>query len=143
MRDKPIIDPRYLESLHDQKVATRGMRMTRDIVLGSSSFAKYKPQEYLPGIEYSTDEELAAQAKKVGTSIFHPCGTCKMGSEGDKDAVVDGSLRVFGVEGLRVCDASVMPSITSGNTNSPTLAIAANLSRLLEAEKGGEERLRY
>ncbi|GMI14312.1 hypothetical protein TrLO_g4815 [Triparma laevis f. longispina] len=137
VRDKPVIDPKYLDTKHDQLVAARGMRMTRDIVLGSRSFGKYEPEEWLPGMKYESDEELAECAKKVGTSIFHPSGTCRMGGEdGDEGWVVDKSLRVRGVKGLRVCDASVMVNITSGNTNSPTLAIAENFSRILMKEKG-------
>ncbi|MDQ2990567.1 MAG: GMC oxidoreductase, partial [Pseudomonadota bacterium] len=87
-----------------------------------------------PGIQYSTEEELAEAAGLIGTTIFHPVGTCKMGRAGDPDAVVDSQLRVIGVRGLRVIDASVMPNITSGNTNSPTLMIAEKAAALLATE---------
>ena len=86
--------------------------------------AKYTPQEVKPGVQFQSDEELAKLAGDIGTTIFHPVGTAKMGPEADPLAVVDSRLRVQGVRGLRVVDASVMPTITSGNTNAPTLMIA-------------------
>jgi len=88
------------------------------------SLQKYRPEEYRPGAQLTTDEELLSGARDVGTTIFHPVGTAKMGIDSDPTAVTDSRLRVRGVEGLRVIDASVMPAITSGNTNSPTLMIA-------------------
>ena len=86
--------------------------------------SRYSPDEYLPGPDFQTDEELAQAASQIGTTIFHPVGTCRMGGDDDPMAVVDKRLRVQGVQGLRIADASVMPTITSGNTNSPTLMIA-------------------
>jgi choline dehydrogenase-like flavoprotein len=88
------------------------------------SLQKYKPEEYKPGLDLTTDDELLQGARDIGTTIFHPVGTAKMGTENDPMAVTDARLRVRGIQGLRVIDASVMPTITSGNTNSPTLMIA-------------------
>ena len=93
--------------------------------------SKYAPQEFKPGIHYRSDADLAEAASAIGTTIFHPVGTCKMGKEADPMAVVDNELRVKGVRGLRVVDASVMPFITSGNTNSPTLMIAEKAAQMI------------
>jgi choline dehydrogenase len=92
------------------------------------ALAPFKPEEYRPGVQFQTDEELTRLAGDIATTIFHPVGTCRMGRKDDPDAVVDSRLRVRGVTGLRVADASVMPTITSGNTNSPTLMIAEKLA---------------
>jgi choline dehydrogenase len=89
----------------------------------------------LPGIQFQTEEELQIAAGNVGTTIFHPVGTCRMGTADDPGAVVDSRLRVLGVEGLRIVDASVMPTITSGNTNSPTLMIAERASDMIRADR--------
>jgi len=125
----PSIDPNYLATLEDQHVAIRSIRITRAIS-AQPALARYKPEEYLPGPQVRDDEaELIKAAGDIGTTIFHPVGTAKMGRADDPGAVVDACLRVIGLEGLRVVDASVMPSITSGNTNSPTMMIA---------EKGAE-----
>jgi choline dehydrogenase len=91
--------------------------------------AKYEPEEWKPGIQFQTDEELARLAGDIATTIFHPVGTAKMGRENDPSAVVDTRLRVRGIDGLRVVDASIMPEITSGNTNAPTLMIAEKAAR--------------
>jgi choline dehydrogenase len=88
------------------------------------ALAKYRPQEVKPGVQYQTDAELARLAGDIGTTIFHPVGTCRMGPKAEDGAVVDARLRVHGIAGLRIADASIMPTITSGNTNSPTLMIA-------------------
>jgi choline dehydrogenase len=104
-------------------VAADSLRVTRRIV-AQTALAKYSPKEVKPGTQFQTDEELAKLAGDIGTTIFHPVGTAKMGPESDPLAVVDSRLRVHGVRGLRVVDASVMPTITSGNTNAPTLMIA-------------------
>ena len=100
------------------------IRLTRRIVTGTEALKPYAPEEFVPGPQYQTDEELLKAAGDIGTTIFHPVGTCKMGRAGDTSAVVDPQLRVRGVERLRVIDASIMPTITSGNTNSPTIMIA-------------------
>ena len=97
--------------------------MTREIV-GQQPLAKYRPEEFRPGLSFQSDVELAQAAGDIGTTIFHPVGTAKMGPEGDRMAVVDTECRVYGLERLRIIDASVMPTITSGNTNSPTIMIA-------------------
>ena len=121
--DAPRIAPRYLATETDRHVAAQSLRLTRRIV-GQPALAKYRPKEVKPGVEYETDAQLAQLAGDIGTTIFHPVGTAKMGPAADPMAVVDARLRVHGVQGLRVVDASIMPTITSGNTNSPTLMIA-------------------
>lgn len=126
----PKITPNYLSTPDDRQVAARALALTRRIV-ASSALAKYRPEEFKPGPRYSTEEELAEAAGLIGTTIFHPVGTCRMGKLDDPMAVVDSELRVKGVRGLRVVDASIMPFITSGNTNSPTLMIAEKTARLI------------
>ena len=121
--DAPLIQPNYLSTPEDRQVAAESLRITRRIV-AMSALARYKPQEVKPGVQFQTDDELARLAGDIGTTIFHPVGTCRMGRDGDAGAVVDARLRVRGVAALRVADASAMPTITSGNTNSPTLMIA-------------------
>jgi choline dehydrogenase-like flavoprotein len=123
--DAPAIDPNYLATPEDRHVAAQSIRVTRRIV-AQPALQKYSPQEYLPGPQLRDDDEaaLVKAAGDIGTTIFHPVGTAKMGRNDDANAVVDARLRVIGIEGLRVVDASVIPSITSGNTNSPTLMIA-------------------
>lgn len=122
-REAPSIRANYLSTEEDRRVAAESLRLTRRIV-AQPALAKYSPQELKPGMRFQTDEELAKLAGDIGTTIFHPVGTAKMGPQADPLAVVDAHLRVHGVRGLRVADASVMPTITSGNTNSPTLMIA-------------------
>ncbi len=129
--DAPAIAPNYLSTDADRKVAADSLRVTRQIV-AQPALAKYKPQEWKPGVQFQSDAELAKLAGDIATTIFHPVGTTKMGGADDLMAVVDARLRVRGrpgvkgalIAGLRVVDAGVMPSITSGNTNSPTLMIA-------------------
>ena len=133
-RRAPLIAPNYLSTEEDRKVAADSIRLTRRIV-SSPALARYKPQEYLPGATFQTDEELAEAAGAIGTTIFHPVGTCRMGGAEDADAVVDNRLRVRGISGLRVVDASVMPLITSGNTNSPTIMIAERASDMIRADR--------
>jgi choline dehydrogenase len=96
---------------------------------------KYKPQEWKPGVQFQSDEELAKLAGDIANTIFHPVGTAKMGADNDPSAVVDTKLKVRGVKGLRVVDASVMPEITSGNTNAPTLMIAEKAARWIQASQ--------
>jgi len=122
-RDAPHIAPRYLSTDADRLKAAQSLRLTRHIA-AQPALARYRPQEIKPGVQFQSDEELARLAGDIGTTIFHPVGTAKMGPPGDPMAVVDARLRVHGVSGLRVVDASVMPTITSGNTNAPTLMIA-------------------
>jgi choline dehydrogenase len=121
--DAPSIAPHYLSTDADRLIAANSLRLTRRIV-AQPALAKYRPREVKPGVQFQTDAELATLAGDIGTTIFHPVGTAKMGPASDPAAVVDARLRVHGVRGLRVVDASIMPSITSGNTNSPTLMIA-------------------
>jgi choline dehydrogenase-like flavoprotein len=121
----PAISPNYLATPEDRRVAADSIRVTRKIV-GQPALQKYSPVEYLPGTQVRNDDEagLVRSAGDIGTTIFHPVGTARMGRDDDARAVVDARLRVIGIDGLRVVDASVMPSITSGNTNSPTMMIA-------------------
>jgi len=121
----PAIAPNYLATPEDQLVAADSIRVTRKIV-AQPALRKYLPVEYLPGAQVQDDDEaaLVKAAGDIGTTIFHPVGTARMGRDMDPRAVVDARLRVIGIERLRVIDASVMPSITSGNTNSPTMMIA-------------------
>ncbi|MDP9045673.1 MAG: GMC family oxidoreductase N-terminal domain-containing protein [Pseudomonadota bacterium] len=121
--DPPSIAPNYLGTDADRHIAAASLRLTRRIV-SQPALGKFHPEEVKPGPQYETDAELAALAGDISTTIFHPVGTAKMGPAADPMAVVDARLRVHGVDGLRVVDASVMPTITSGNTNSPTLMIA-------------------
>jgi choline dehydrogenase len=123
----PAIKPNYLSTDADRQVAADSLKLTRRIV-AQPALAAFKPEEYRPGPQYQTDEELARLAGDIATTIFHPVGTCRMGRKDDAYAVVDSRLRVRGVSGLRVADASIMPTITSGNTNSPTLMIAEKLA---------------
>ena len=121
--DPPLIEPNYLSTPEDRKIAADSLRQIREVV-SQQALARYSPEEYKPGLEYQTDEELAKLAGDIATTIFHPVGTVKMGRDDDPMSVVDTRLRVRGVSHLRVADASIMPTITSGNTNSPTLMIA-------------------
>jgi choline dehydrogenase len=123
----PAIRPNYLSTDADRKVAADSLRMTRQI-MSRPALARYRPEEYRPGPHAQTDDELIRAAGDIGTTIFHPVGTCRMGRKDDPGAVVDARLRVRGVSGLRVADASIMPTITSGNTASPTLMIAEKLA---------------
>ncbi len=126
--DHPQIQPNYLSSAEDRQVAADSVRVTRHII-SMPALQKYRPQEFRPGPEIDGDEALAKAAGDIATTIFHPVGTCKMGS--DDLAVVDHRLKVRGIEGLRVIDASVMPTITSGNTNAPTMMIAEKGARMV------------
>jgi choline dehydrogenase len=108
------------------------IRLTRRIV-AAPALQRYKPEEYLPGAQIDSDEGLARAAGEIGTTIFHPVGTCRMGT--GPDAVVDPRLRVVGLKGLRVVDASIMPTITSGNTNSPTVMIAEKGAEMILADR--------
>jgi choline dehydrogenase len=124
----PEIRPNYLSTAEDRHVAAEAIRVTRRIV-SMPALAKYRPDEFRPGLEFASEEELARAAGDISTTIFHPIGTAKMGS--DDMAVVDHRLRVRGLAGLRIADASVMPTITSGNTNAPTLMIAEKAAAMI------------
>lgn len=130
----PRIVLNYLSHEADRLKAARGLRLTRRIV-SQPALAPFKPVEHLPGTEFSSDEQLAFAAGNVGTTIFHPVGTCRMGKEDDLSAVTDSRLRVLGLSGLRVVDASIMPTITSGNTSSPTIMIATQGARMVRSDR--------
>ena len=122
--EAPAIAPNYLATDEDREVAADAIRTTRRL-MRQPALAPYHPQEYLPGPSVGDDDaSLAKAAGDIGTTIFHPVGTAKMGTANDPSAVVDERLRLYGIAGLRVVDASVMPTITSGNTNTPTAMIA-------------------
>ena len=125
---QPEIRPNYLATAEDRHVAALSVRVTRNIV-SMPALAKYRPEEFRPGLDFQSDDELAKAAGDISTTIFHPVGTCKMGS--DDSAVVDPRLKVRGLAGLRVADASIMPAITSGNTNAPTLMIAEKAAAMI------------
>ncbi len=121
--DAPSIAPHYLSAGEDRQIAADSLRLTRRIV-SQAALARFRPQEIKPGVQYQSDAELATLAGDIGTTIFHPVGTARMGPASDPHAVVDARLKLHGVDRVRVVDASIMPTITSGNTNSPTLMIA-------------------
>jgi len=133
----PLIKPNYLSHEIDLKVAADAIRLTRRIA-AAPALASFDPVEYLPGASLQTEEELRQAASSIGTTIFHPVGTCKMGQ--GRDAVVDERLRVHGVIGLRVVDASIMPTITSGNTCSPTVMIAEKAAQMIVEDAAAGER---
>lgn len=128
LQDAPLIRPNYLSHPADRMVAADAIRLTRRIV-ASAALASYQPREYKPGVDYHSQQQLEQAAAEIGTTIFHPVGSCKMGQ--DSMAVVDHRLRLHGLHGLRIADASIMPTITSGNTNSPTLMIAEKAARMM------------
>jgi len=124
----PAIRLNYLGTESDQKIAINGLKFTRKI-MQADALKPYAPEEWKPGPELTTDEQLLDAARNLGTTIFHPVGTCKMGS--DSMAVVNDRLQVHGIDSLRVIDASIMPTITSGNTNAPTVMIAERGSKFI------------
>ena len=121
-RDNPKIKMNYLSTQDDRDVAAKALKIVRNIMFNTKTFKKYEPEEYRPGVHITDDEELVKAGADFTQTIFHPVGTCKMGN--DDMAVVDNSLKVRGIQNLRVIDASIMPNITSGNTNAPTIMIA-------------------
>ncbi|WP_237480469.1 GMC family oxidoreductase [Lichenibacterium dinghuense] len=132
--DPPLIAPNYLSTPEDRHVAADAIRATRRI-MAQPAMARFRPEEVLPGPAVGDDDaSLARAAGAIGTTIFHPVGTAKMGTADDPGAVVDARLRVFGIRGLRVIDASVMPTITSGNTNTPTAGIAEKGAEMVLAD---------
>ncbi len=138
VEDKPSIRPNYLSTDEDRRIAADSLRLTRRL-MRQPALARYRPEEFRPGPDVSdSDADLIRAAGDIGTTIFHPVGTAKMGLASDPMAVVDERLRVRGIENLRVIDASVMPTITSGNTNTPTIMIAAKAAEMvLEDAKRG------
>jgi choline dehydrogenase len=131
-RDAPKITPNYLDTEEDRQVAAESLRQVREI-MAQPAMQPYAPQEHKPGVQYQSDEDLARLAGDIASTIFHPVGTVKMGREDDPTAVLDPHLRMKGVASLRVVDASVMPEITSGNTNAPTIMIAEKAARWILA----------
>ncbi|WP_341235003.1 GMC family oxidoreductase N-terminal domain-containing protein [uncultured Sulfitobacter sp.] len=131
-RDAPKITPNYLDTEEDRQVAAESLRQVREI-MAQPAMQPYAPQEHKPGVQYQSDEDLARLAGDIASTIFHPVGTVKMGRKDDPTAVLNPHLRMKGVAGLRVVDASVMPEITSGNTNAPTIMIAEKAARWILA----------
>ncbi len=129
INDYPKIKMNYLSTEDDRYVAAQGLRLVRKIMLESETFKKYEPEEYRPGLHIKDDEELVKAGSDYTQTIFHPVGTCKMGH--DENSVVNDRLKVHGIENLRVVDASIMPNITSGNTNAPTIMIAEKASDMI------------
>ncbi len=132
-RDPPEIRPNYLSTPEDRRVAADALRLTRRI-MAASALAPYGPEEYRPGPEVDGDEALARAAGEIGTTIFHPVGTCRMGPAEDPTSVVDARLRLHGLAGLRVVDASIMPAITSGNTCAPVIMIAEKAADMIRED---------
>ncbi len=128
----PLITLNYLSTEQDRQVAIAGLKFTREI-MRAPALARFEPEEWKPGLSFQTDEALLGVAGDLGTTIFHPVGTCKMGS--DAMAVVNDELKVHGISGLRVIDASIMPQITSGNTNAPTVMIAEKGAEMVLADR--------
>ncbi len=131
--DAPAIAPNYLSTDEDRRIAAESLRQVRKIV-SQPALAKYRPEEWKPGPQFQSDEELARLAGDIANTIFHPVGTTKMGGDDDPMAVVDSRLKVRGIAGLRVVDAGIMPKITSGNTNAPTLMIAEKATGWIVAD---------
>ena len=137
-RTYPAIKPNYLATPGDRQVAADALKLTRRI-MGQPAMQRYRPQERKPGAEVETDADLARAAGDIGTTIFHPVGTCAMGPDA-AGSVVDPRLSVHGIGGLRVVDASVMPRITSGNTNAPTIMIAEKAAAMIRADRKASRR---
>jgi len=126
--DKPIVDPNFLGDPYDVKTSTEGVRLSREI-LSQSAMAKYIRKEHFPGPQVRSQEDFEAYARQYGRTSYHPVGTCRMGV--DAEAVVDPTLRVHGIEGLRICDSSIMPRLVSSNTNAPSIMIGEKASALI------------
>jgi choline dehydrogenase len=134
-QDPPLIRLNYLQSEADVQKLVAGIKLMRNL-FGASAFDEFRGREVAPGADKQSDEALVAYVREVCDTVYHPVGTCKMGI--DSMAVVDPELRVYGVEGLRVVDASIMPTITTGNTNAPTIMIAEKTADLIKAERSSQ-----
>ncbi len=130
--EQPVLNMNYLSAPNDKRIAVDSIRLTREL-MKTRALAALEPEEFLPGVAIESEADLLKEVGNIATTIFHPVGTCKMGS--DNMAVVDERLRVHGIDGLRVVDASIMPTITSGNTNSPVIMIAEKASEMILADK--------
>ena len=128
-RISPKIKMNYLSTNEDRDIAGKSLKIVRKIVMDSKTYKKYQPEELRPGIDITDNETLATEAGKFANTIFHPVSTCRMGN--DKNAVVNDKLIVHGLENLRIVDASIMPHITSGNTNAPTIMIAEKAADMI------------
>ena len=128
--EAPAIQPNYLSTPEDRQVAADSLRLARKLC-AAPALAPFAPEEFRPGTAFVSDDDLVRAAGDLGTTIFHPVGTCRMGRTDEREAVVDARLRVRGLAGLRIADASVMPRITSGNTNSPTMMIAEKAAAMI------------
>jgi len=128
-RISPKIKMNYLSTDEDRKMAAKSLKIVRNIVMNSKTYKDYEPEELRPGINITDNESLAKEAGKYANTIFHPVSTCRMGN--DDKAVVNDRLVAHGIENLRIVDASVMPHITSGNTNAPTIMIAEKASDMI------------
>ncbi len=131
--ESPLIDPNYLAEKPDIDVLVAGVKLARRLAR-ANAFAPFIGQEILPGKQVQTDEEIRTYIREKATTVFHPTGTCKMGV--DTLAVVDPELKVYGVEGLRIADASIMPAIPNGNTNAPVIMIGEKAADLIKIESG-------
>jgi choline dehydrogenase len=131
-KDLAVLRPNYLQSEADLDVLIRGVELSRELV-NTRPFDEFRGEELAPGISVTSKAELSAYIRQVASTVWHPVGTCKMGN--DNDAVVNPQLQVYGIEGMRVADASIMPTITSGNTNAPTIAIAEKAADLIIAAR--------
>ena len=128
-RVNPKIKMNYLSTQDDRMIAAQGLKLVRKIMLETETFKKYQPEEYRPGVHITDDEELVKAGSNFTQTIFHPVGTCKMGK--DENSVVDERLKVHGLRNIRIVDASIMPNITSGNTNAPTIMIAEKAADMI------------
>lgn len=125
---QPAIKPNYFSAENDRMLAVKSIQLTRQL-MKTKAVSQFEPEEMLPGTSFETPEDLVREAGNIATTIFHPVGTCKMGN--DSMAVVDERLKIHGMEGVRIVDASIMPTITSGNTNSPVIMIAEKASDMI------------
>ena len=132
MRDLPIVDPNFLSDPYDLRVSKEGVKISRAI-MNESAFSRYVRKEHFPGDRVQTDADFEAYARQYGRTSYHPVGTCRMGQ--DKDAVVDTNLRVHGIDGLRVCDSSIMPRVVSSNTNAAAIMIGEKASDLIRGNR--------